>query len=331
MVIYKTGKKCYNFNMKSLNQTGENFSQSDYQQTLLSLIPNLGRFEKKEGGEGIVFFVDENFIVKQFTLNISGFDAFDKYCKEVNQFANRGYCLPKIYAWAPFESRQTGDIDYFILEEKVKGKELYSDCIIFQAYNLCKDFCSRDEFNMAVNLKSGSLFEKILLTYMGEFIKTNRQLSAIGDAELEKFILSDFNITNEQKYSISDVKSDNIIFDGKKLTIIDLAYEEDPFKYSEEESKIAVLHDIMTLFIENERAYNFINMHAGTISSVLKLKDENMKASASAIGKFVRKTNKLLSPVFTDKWDYITFKKFLHENLHEEDSKNIITEIHKEF
>ncbi len=317
--------------MKIIDPKQSEFSQAEYQQALLSLIPVLNRFGSKKGGEGIVYFVDDNFVVKRYTIDISSFDAFDKYCKEVSKFASRGYSLPKIYAWTSYIDKNTGDENFYLLEEKINGKELYHDSILFKTYRLCKDFCSIDEFNRAINLKSGPLFEKILITYMNRFIETNNQLAELDDAEIEKFILSDYNIIKEQRYSLNDVKADNVIFDGKKLTMIDVAYEETPIELTEEESKITVFQDIMTLFIENKRAYNYIKYNAGAISSVLKLKDENMKASASAFGKFVRKTNKLLSPVFTDKWDYTEFKSFLQSSFCEEDAKKIIDEIQKDF
>ncbi len=316
--------------MNKLVNSLNDFRESQYNEALLMLIPNLKRFTNKSGGEGTVYFIDEDFVVKEFALFEKDKTDFQNYLKEFGHFSELGYLLPKIYS-SVFVPNEEDLLNCYVLEERIKGKELFEDRILCDSYNLCKDFCSKFEFNVAINNGYGLLFEKIVETYLRAFIDTNEKLAEINDSNLENFILSDYYMNKQQLYSMVDLKSDNVIFDGKKLTHIDLAFSTKAEEYSDNEYKIIALTDILKLFKDNKRAYTFVNNEAARVNNLVRLNEENRKLSAKVVSKFVGKTNKLLSPAIKNKYDYTEILRELKDLLEMEDVKKVIENIEKSF
>ena len=60
---------------------------TDYDKMLLQLIPHLSKFKSHVGGEGAAYFIDENFVVKEYSKDFPSRDAekfdliFDSYFK----------------------------------------------------------------------------------------------------------------------------------------------------------------------------------------------------------------------------------------------------------
>ena len=99
-----------------------------YNEMLLNAIPHLNSCHKINGGEGVAYFLDGDFVVKEYrdTDNWQMFDVvFSSYCEEMQRFAEQGYNVPKIYAWIKlpnlghYPSGQPNKYKYYILEEKV--------------------------------------------------------------------------------------------------------------------------------------------------------------------------------------------------------------------
>ena len=71
----------------------------NYHENLLNAIPYLSNFSKVNGGEGVAYFLDENFVVKEY-LDSDNWDMFDRvfesYCKEMQLYAEMGFNVPKI-------------------------------------------------------------------------------------------------------------------------------------------------------------------------------------------------------------------------------------------
>ena len=94
------------------------YTNENYYGFLIDNIPNLKQCRSVSGGEGVVYFLNDSFVVKEYkTLeDWNAFEnVFNSYCKEMQTFAESGYSLPKIYAWA-----QIPNINYFLNNDKNK-------------------------------------------------------------------------------------------------------------------------------------------------------------------------------------------------------------------
>ena len=97
----------------------ENF-KTDYDSLLSNVIPHLKEFPKHEGGEGIAYFLNEQFVVKEYYIPPKEFlKKFDEFCLTLQKFADNGIKTPKIYAWT--KRLKSGDKTphYFILQERI--------------------------------------------------------------------------------------------------------------------------------------------------------------------------------------------------------------------
>ena len=77
-------------------------SSNAYYEKLLSVIPDLRSYNSACGGEGVAYFLDDKFVVKEYAAadDWDMFDqVFDVYCEEMQRYAEMGYKVPKIYAW----------------------------------------------------------------------------------------------------------------------------------------------------------------------------------------------------------------------------------------
>ena len=286
--------------------------QKIYDALLLSAVLELDKYPSKSGQEGTAYFIDDNFVVKELiTFNnpslFSNYQNFENYCKELSEFYEKGYCIPKIYSWTmlPKEFFEDGKTPlsfdrYYILEERIHGKELYIDRES-NIYDMCTDFCSKEEFDKAVWTKEGLLFKKIAETYLGHFIKTNEQVASLSDANLDNFILTDYDMSKNQHYGMVDVHPGNVLFDGTKLTIIDNGFVENLFEGADD-SKLApqVLNDLLYLLAANERGFRVYGRCFETWPELKRLKNELNKTSKAAISRCIKSTNKMLNPVYSN-------------------------------
>ena len=144
----------------------ENLSNADKQFLLLSSIPMLSGVSSKAGNEGRVFFVSEDVIVKKYFSKIDNPEVlenvFNKYCEECEAFYLRGYNIPRIYTWTMISRPDHTGFDYYLLEERVPGRELFISNII-KMYEEFKDGLTENEFRHLVEKpeENMKLYEKI--------------------------------------------------------------------------------------------------------------------------------------------------------------------------
>ena len=106
----------------------------DYHGMLLGLIPKRKQFKSLAGSEGVAYLISPKYVLKEYTKSDDWkiFDKFfDAYCSEIQAFANSGVNIAKIYSWVKvpnigyYTSGDKNNYSYFILEERVPGRELY--------------------------------------------------------------------------------------------------------------------------------------------------------------------------------------------------------------
>ena len=96
-------------------------------------------------------------------------------------------------------------------------------------YGEFKDNMSEHEFQQLVknpeeNIK---LYEKVLKSYIHDFIEMNERIESMSDVELDRFLESVYNMFVECNYAIPDVHARNVLFHQGKLGLIDLYLEHD--------------------------------------------------------------------------------------------------------
>lgn len=306
---------------------------NEYDELLSSLIPMLQNFSYKRGGEGIVYFIDDNFIVKKFYPSAKEAEnSFVKYCNEMANFHELGFCVPKFYAFKIIEDMLNPYNGLYILEERAKGHELYIEHDSDEFYAICKDFCGVDEFNKALKQKEGPLYEKIMETYISDFVRVNEDLADISDVMLENFILSNFDMRVQGKYSSPDVQPRNILFDGKNLTMIDNLYLKLAKLHGSDESqeKIITMKKMVDIVLSNDEISYVISPNL-RVKKITKLLGDNQKLCAKLMKRFVKKTNELISPVYTKKYYYNSIVSSIEGILKEKDANQIISELQKDF
>lgn len=212
---------------------------NEYDAMLLNLIPSLKQFPSKSGGEGIVYFIDKNFVVKSYTAiakenNVlykqEFFEMFDLYCKELKKYFESGYKVPNIYSWIQIPNinnknyKEEYDYFYYILEERVHGREMYYG-FLEDIFPLCKSFCGKREFLASINKpeKHQSLINEIVKRYMKDYIMMNEYLSDLPESELAKLLTDLYHMMLQGQFSMPDIYPSNIIINPKEIKVIDNA------------------------------------------------------------------------------------------------------------
>ena len=294
--------------------------QQIYDNLLLSVVFNLKDFPHKSGQEGTAYFIDDNFVVKEIYGSQEGFFAyenFERYCKELIAFKKQGCPIPEIYSWTMLPKKlfkPVGNLHfdrYYILEERVKGKELFSK-FLADTYDDCKDFCSKKEFDEAILSRDGQLYKRIVESYLEYFVKTNEQLDALPESVIENFVLSDYLMMKEQKFGTVDMHNANVFFDGEQFRVIDSSFVENFFAgYSDEKVRAIVMKDVLRLLAGNERGLFCASMNTRKWKDLEVLYAKHKKTSTSVMKKFINVTNRVLKPVFRDDMDYFNSRDFI--------------------
>lgn len=294
--------------------------QEIYDNLLLSVVFNLKDFPKKSGQEGTAYFIDENFVVKEIMGSQEGFfkyENFVSYCEEINGFREQGYPVPKIYSWTMLPAsmfKKIGNFSfdrYYILEERVKGKELFSHRIS-ESFEDCKDFCSEKEFSDAILSHEGELYKKIVETYLQYFIDTNEQLEALPESVIEQLVLGDYHMMKNQKFGVVDMHNANIMFDGKKILMIDHSFTENFFaNFPDEKIRAIVMKDMLRIISGNERGLFCGAMNKRKWKDLEVLFSKHKQTASSVMKRFINVTNRVLKPVFKDDMDYANSRDFI--------------------
>ncbi len=197
----------------------------DYYGMLLDLIPKRKQFKSYSGSEGVAYFISNKLILKEYT-SVDDWEIFDKifdaYCSEVQRFANNGVNIAKIYSWAriPNIGRYTkGDKNahnYYILEERVPGRELYLG-YLEDAYEMMRDLCSESEYNKTIaHAEDKNLYREILRRYFTDYVQMNEYLESLSDIDFEKFLADAYKMYKRGERSYPDLFPHNILVDGNK-------------------------------------------------------------------------------------------------------------------
>ncbi len=316
------------------NFENENLASKKFDGFLSSLIPRLEEFEHKQGGEGSVYFINDDFVVKKFYNSAMAINnSFLNYCNEMANFHDLGFCVPEFFAFKMIEDKYDKHYGLYILEERAKGREIYIEHNNSDLFSLFDSVCSKEEFENAMSAKEGLLFEKLMELYIKDFMNVNKQLLDVSDLMLENFILSNFDMRVQGKSSSPDVQPRNVLFDGKNLTMIDNLYLKIVRKTMPNENleKVITLKTLVNLISSNDEVAYFINPSAKKIKSISKIYRENQTLAAKVTKRFVKKTNELLNPVIDKRYEFESFKQTLGSFLKEKDAQEIVSELQIDF
>lgn len=216
----------------------ETLSEEERQHLLMAAIPMLQDFPSKAGNEGRVFYVSNDVIVKKYFSKIDRQEvlcgAFDKYCKECDEFALKGYKIPRIYAWTMISrSDHSGAFDYYLLEERVPGRELFFSSILKMYEQEFKDHIDQKGYEEVIQNPEldPKFYEKAVKAYIHDFIDMNERIESMSDYDLENFLLGIYGMFGEGQYAIPDVHARNVLYYQGKLNLIDLYFEYDRAGY----------------------------------------------------------------------------------------------------
>jgi len=300
---------------------------------LQAVIPNLDRFSSLSGTEGTVYFVDDDFVVKRYFEPIESLEMFEEFFREVQSFSEKGYAVPKMYSW-DYDLRPYDDgFLVYTLQERLGGKMLF-DISAFELYEQCKEFCSRKEFDVAVADRNNNpeLLGLLIREFISGCLRTNKALLGMSEAELERFISTDFNISSQSRFSMPDVQAGNVMFDGERLSIIDNGYlGYDKGIDSVDSVKANLIRDVILLFYNNEMANWLPKFRCMYSDQIKRLSGENMEASFLAMRRFVRKVNQMYRPVMSNKYDFDACESMANAVFDEKKAKEICAEIQRSF
>lgn len=311
--------------------------QEIYDNLLLSAVFDLGTFPKKSGQEGTAYFVGDDFVIKEIMGDQESFynyQNFEKYCKELCDYHAQGLDVPAIYSWTmlPKTMFEKSRFDrYYILQERIKGRDMFAHGIGY-SFDDCKGFCSKKEFDAAMLSREGELYKKIVLTYLGNCLMMNEQLEALPESVIENFIMSDYQMMKTSEYGAIDMHSGNVLFDGKKLTVIDNGFMENFFaRFQDEKLRQIVMKDMLRILSGNLHSLAFACMVKKKVPESMEYYQKQKVSSKRVVKRFVSATNRLLSPVFQNDFEYKNACDFIRNVVDGEDEKEIVAMLQKDF
>ena len=227
-----------------------------------NIISKLSKLKAIAGTEGIAYFVDDKYILKEYTQNAKNEAfltlCFNEYCEEIFDFAKAGYSVPQIYDWLTVEPKKsifrTKPAKFYVLEEQVKGRNLFYSKLK-KSYGLFQDLCSLSDFEKVIKNpeQNVGLYMEILRVYINDYIYINSYIEAMPEAELDRFMISIAKMFETGKYSVPDVHSGNVFISNDQLKIIDncmLQKEKDPY-YSRQKVEDFLIARLAILFKPN--------------------------------------------------------------------------------
>ena len=305
---------------------------NNYDEMLISILPDLNKFSYLQGTEGKVFFVDDYFVVKKYFSTEEDVSLFYKFCEEIKGFSDRGYSVPKIYSWLAIPDGYGGS-NLVILEERINGTMLF-DADMSSMFEKCKSFCSRDEFNASLENEKQfqELFCQIAREYIKTYLATNESLLNISDEEIENLIKSEHGMFTNSNYSIPDVQACNIIFDGKKLTLIDNGFVGHGlfFKDSPKQINQIVLRDMFYIFYENLNVRALKTYSPVYTQEIEQLKKKNAEVCFENMRRFVKSAKSILGYNQLDGYDYCSCLSISEDVLGEKLANELCEEIERE-
>jgi hypothetical protein len=331
----------------------------NYDLILREALPLLDNFEKSSGGEGTAYFLSDKFVIKRHTSQFDWetFDEiFDLYCSEMKKFEELGYCVPKIYSWlkipkesasiknelnaGSYENISLPKFDYYILEERVKGRELFY-CFLEDFYPECRDFCSKKQFQKIVNNPDGNLleFNEISRRFFRDYILVNQYIESLPEDVLSKFVENTYQMYMKGKFSIPDVYPSNVLISRKKMNLIDSsALNRNRIGFNESFYTNGFISSVLSLFYTNESIFEpkkmILSSESGKefSSEFAPLIKKNIRACRGAMLRLVAVMNKYCeNPVLTDKEMYLKMAENISKFMPKSQVNEILSNINTNF
>lgn len=330
--------------LKKLESLKYNASRCEYDFLLLDLIPYLKYFQYVEGGEGKAYFIGKDYVVKEYSKVVEN-DLFDKYfesyCREICDFSKQSLNVPQIYGWHKIPKviikRNLPKIqyDYYILEERIKGRPIFSGPIE-DIFHLCTDLCDEKQFyKVAENpYLNGNLYNEIAKRYIDDYILMNQSIESLSEAEIEKFVMSLYQMSEQGEYSSPDMYPSNVLLTPEnQLFAIDnhLISKSEDIYYNSTPPENYTLTGLLFLFLYNEMVCDLKNFPYFAIEGASfdlegKIK-KNSNACDAAIRKIMKVTKKCIEkPAVINKNILERLYSMLKNILGKDRAKNIIEE-----
>ena len=333
--------------LKRLEKLKLGGSSWEYNDVLLDLIPYLKRFQFVEGGEGKAYFIPHGYVVKEYSKVVEN-DLFDKYfeayAREIRGFAKHGLNVPNIYAWNKIpqviikKNFPKIQYSYYILEERVKGRPIFSGPIE-DIFHLCTDLCDEKRFNSVVAnpYLDGVLYNEIAKHFVDDYIVMNQSIESLSENEIEKFVMSVYNMFENGEYSSPDMYPSNVLLlPEKQLYIIDnhlISKSEDEY-YNSNSPEGLTLSGLLFLFLYNELVTDIKNVPYFALEGADfdlrgKIK-QNSNACDAAIRKIMKVTKKCIyKPVVINKNILLRLHSMLKHILGKDKANEIIDFMYK--
>lgn len=306
----------------------------DFKNILLDSLSHLDECKKYSGVEGIAYLF-ENYVIKQY-IAISDWGNFEKvfedFCAEMQKIGEKsGY--PKIYAWEKIPNmnyylgKEKNKYNFYILEERVKGRDLYYG-FLHDSYKLSENLCSKKDYFDAIRCPEGyfDLFKEIINLYISDYIMINEYLESLSEDEIATLVVECFNIDKNSRFFDSDIHPTNILIENNKLRPIDpmVCYLGKKVK-SESELKDMFVSKIINLFWANEMCNNsslqkYFRYEPQMLDNSFEgFQKKNRKICKAAMLKFLKVVNKYLDnpEVFDD--EHIKQLRFVLDDVFEND------------
>lgn len=314
---------------------------------LFNCIGNLDKFPHATGGEGSAYFINDNLVVKKYTKkdDTEFCKIFDYYCKEMQKFGRAGLNVPEIYAWTIMpnidrKSRPHCKFDYYILEERMKGRQIYHG-YLDNVYSLCEDLCSKSEFKRAVKIPNlhEKLFKEILLRYIKDYQEMNEYLCTMPKGKIDKFIYDLYMMCSHGKFSVPDVFATNILIDIKgkgDFSIIDNRAEQrlNTDKTSKEYAERVFTNGLLWLFMFNSYVTNenrLVTTDDKYKGFVLEQRDKVTKPCKETIIRFIERAKAVCCDLQFNENDLThTTYMMLRGMLSEADANEIFSHLERE-
>jgi hypothetical protein len=244
--------------------------------------------------------------------------------------------VPQIYSWlkVPTKSKNVNGLKfkYYILQERIAGRELYFSASLKDIYNCCKHICSWEEFDSVRKLGYNPLRTKVVTRFIQDYININEQLESMPDSELEKFVVSIYKMAKQCKYSIPDTFCKNILIDNQpKLNIIDNSPICKPIYDANITSPAEfTLYSLVGLLSLNTATKNsslalseFKHSYTRELAELVKKNDNLCKA---ILNRFIKILNRLPKDKVHDNKCFCEIKLYLH-HLFGKDAEKVIEQI----
>jgi len=318
---------------------------NDYNEILLNAIPMLSTFPSYTGGEGTAYFLNDQFVVKQFKTNQNWEyfdDIFELYCAEQRRFNQMGYSVPKIYSYLklPNFKYYSGECpnknNYYILEERMKGRHLYFG-EIDKIYGLVADVFSRQEFKEIVTNPDDNLaeFKEIVKIFIRDYIQMNEMIESMPEDELGKFVFDIHQMYMGGEYSTPDIFPSNILLDGNHLNIIDNQIVSGRKRTESPSRRESVfVGDLLNMFYYNSEIYDLSQgclfyLKDKKLLDVSYLRRKNIKVSKAAVIKTINVMNKYCdNPTIREARMALLAFSTLKQMFNDNDSLEIMKDIH---